>query len=517
MEQGKDNFLDKSSLLAIIALGACWLAWDAYMKKKYPNISKPPIVREKETLKEEVLKETKTRITPAVSKERLYKYSGKKMDIVFSSKGLGVKEIKLKEFSDKKGSPIFFKSTEQPLFATQLLQSKETIPFKVKKDRQGYKGVFVTKEIRLVKTITIDEDKFLLKTTLDIKPKKGSLKGVRTVFSQSLPKEDTGNGFVKMLTAYGRDMFKGFVFFEGRKNLFTKEDVEEEQVYPHFSIGALGGKYFGTAFINKSSLLPTMKVKKEERRVKAKVDYTFINKKPITLNYVSFFGPKSLDSLKGLGPEAKKWIDFGFFSWLAHPLLIILKTFYGLVHNWGFAIILLTFFIRLLLLPVNIKSYKSMKIMQTIQPEIKKLRQEHKEDPKKLNLEIMALMKKKKASPFGGCLPLLFQFPVFFALYRVLGESIELYKSPFVLWIQDLSSKDPYFVLPILGGLTLFVQQKITPMNVPPAQARLLTFMPLVFSVFMLNLPSGLTLYIFISSVFGLVQQAFFVKFKQQQ
>jgi len=121
-------------------------------------------------------------------------------------------------------------------------------------------------------------------------------------------------------------------------------------------------------------------------------------------------------------------------------------------------------------------------------------------------------MKQHKASPFGGCLPMFIQLPVFFALYRVLGESIELYQSPFLFWIQDLSLKDPYYVLPVLSSLVLFIQQSLTPMNLPKEQARLLKIMPLIFSVFMLSLPSGLTLYIFVSGFFALIQQFFFMK-----
>ncbi len=516
MEPSKNNFLDKNSLLAIVLLGFCWLIWDAHMKKKYPNTTKKNVVKEQKVQESIKKPDKKIKTNFSKTKEILYKYSGEKIDIIFSSRGFGVSRFKLKGFFNRQGEPIVFKNSKQPLFATQLLETEETIPFKIKKMGKTYRGTFATKDFRLIKTINIDEERFVLDTTIEITPKKVALKGLRTVFSQSFPKEKDQSGFVKLLTAYGQNIFKGFVFFEDKTNLFTKEDIKEENTYPHFSVGSLGDKYFGAAFINKSSLLPTLRVKKQEKEAVAKADYIFLNKKPITLKYLSFLGPKSSDNLKNLHQEAKSWIDFGFFSWLAHPLLFVLKNLYKVMHNWGFSIVLLTFLIRLCLFPVNVKSYKSMKIMQTIQPEIKKLREEHKKDPKKLNEEIMALMKENKASPFGGCLPLFLQTPVFFALYRVLGESIELYQAPFILWIQDLSSKDPYYILPVLGGLTLFIQQKITPMNVPAAQARLLTFMPLVFSFFMLSLPSGLTLYIFISGLFGLIQHKFFMGFKKQ-
>ena len=366
----------------------------------------------------------------------------------------------------------------------------------------------------LKKTIEVNEKDLFLKTKIEFLKGFKSLEGLQTVFSEKLPEQAQQNFLIKMLTMYGKNRFKGFVFFQGKRNLFFEEDMEDKKTYTGVSIGALGGKYFGKAFVNKSSLSPSLEVEKVDDEILARATYLFSKEKIKSLEYLSFFGPKSSKTLKPLGEEAKSWIDFGFFSWLSHPLLALLNLFYKVSSNWGIAIIFLTFFIRLCLLPINIKSYESMKKMQEIQPKIKDLKDEYKDDPKKLNLEVMALMKENKANPLQGCFPLFFQMPIFFALYRVLGESIELYQAPFLFWVNDLSLKDPFYVLPVLAGATLFVQQKLTPMNMPAAQARLLVFMPVLFSVFMLGLPSGLTLYIFISGLFGLVQQAFFLKFK---
>lgn len=155
-----------------------------------------------------------------------------------------------------------------------------------------------------------------------------------------------------------------------------------------------------------------------------------------------------------------------------------------------------------------------MRTMAKIQPQIKSLRERYKDDTQRLNQEMLTLMKENKANPLGGCLPMLLQIPIFFALYQVIGQSIELYKAPFALWIQDLSSKDPFFVLPILMGVTMFIQQKITPNNMDPAQQKVMMFMPIIFCFLMFSLPSGLTLYIFISSVFGILQQVYFTKEK---
>jgi len=171
--------------------------------------------------------------------------------------------------------------------------------------------------------------------------------------------------------------------------------------------------------------------------------------------------------------------------------------------------------VRLLVLPFNMMSYKSMKVMQVLQPQMKAIREKYKDDQQRMNQEIMGLMKTHKANPLGGCLPMLLQFPIFIALYQVLGHSIELYQAPFAFWIHDLSAKDPYYVLPVLMGITLFVQQKVTPNTMDPAQAKVLAFMPLLFSFFMLSLPSGLTLYMFVNGLAGVAQQMYFLKFNQ--
>ena len=200
------------------------------------------------------------------------------------------------------------------------------------------------------------------------------------------------------------------------------------------------------------------------------------------------------------------------FGWIGRHILTLLKWFYSLVGNWGLAIILLTILVRALVLPFNLMSYKSMKAMQKIQPEMQRIREKYKEDAQKMNLEVMQLMKTHRVNPLGGCLPMFLQLPIFFALYQVLGQSIELYQAPFVFWIHDLSLKDPFYVLPVLMGITLFLQQKLTPSTLDPAQAKILMFMPLMFTFFMVSLPSGLTLYIFVSGVFGILQQFYFMR-----
>ena len=228
-----------------------------------------------------------------------------------------------------------------------------------------------------------------------------------------------------------------------------------------------------------------------------------------------YLGPKSITQLQKIDQELVGVLSLGFFSGIAKLLLNLLLWFERFVSNWGVAIVLLTLLVRALVLPFNVMSYKSMKRMQQIQPMLTSLRERYKDDAQALNREMMRLMKENKVNPLGGCLPMLLQMPVFFALYQVLGQSVELYQAPFIFWIHDLSLKDPYYVLPALMGVAMYVQQKITPTTMDPAQAKVMQFLPIIFSLMMISLPSGLTLYIFISTLFGVIQQQIFMRDKQ--
>ena len=519
MPDNKENFLDSKSLIAILFLIISWFAWDSYMKRKYPNLSQPvEKTLEKEQKKTET-KEKKEIESPQKSlSETTLSFKGKKMEVLFSSKGLGLKELILKEYKDRKGQAVSFSSFEKPIFSTTLFQNEESlIPFKIKKEGDLIVGLFSSPEWQIKKTIKIEEERFVLKNKIEIKPlKKQDISGLSLFFSHLKPKEGNSSAFSKILSLYGQDIVKTFLFYGGnQQKKLTSEQLQktEEKTFPKTQVVALGGRYFGMAFINKASFWPSASLQQDAQHIHSRLDYAFLHSRAQSLEYEVFLGPKSFQNLQKLGPEAQKWLDFGFFGWLARPLLLILNGFYSWCGNWGWAIILLTFFVRLVLLPINIKSYKSTELMKRIQPQIKEIREKHKADPKQMNLEVMALMKEQKVNPFGGCLlPLVFQLPIFFALYRVLGESIELYQSPFLFWIEDLSLKDPYFILPVLASLVLFVQQSLTPMNLPKEQARILKAMPLLFSIFMLGLPSGLVLYIFVSGLFALVQQFVFIK-----
>lgn len=239
---------------------------------------------------------------------------------------------------------------------------------------------------------------------------------------------------------------------------------------------------------------------------------------PITANSVSIpvralLAPKDLAVLRAVDPKLDATIDFGWFTVFAYPLLKLLKFLNQFVHNYGVAIILLTLLLKVVTFPLTYKSMKSMKEMARLQPQLTRLREKYKDDKEALNREMLTLMRSNGYNPAAGCLPLLVQMPIFFALYRVLYSSIELYQAPFGFWIHDLSIKDPYYITPILLTVTMYIQQKLTPNTATdPMQQKMLQFMPLLFGFMMISLPAGLAIYMFVNALASIVQQFFLNK-----
>ncbi len=226
-----------------------------------------------------------------------------------------------------------------------------------------------------------------------------------------------------------------------------------------------------------------------------------------------FAGPKDFDVLKATDPQMVRIINFGILSWLAVPLLRALKSINGYVGNYGWAIIILTILINAAMFPLRHKSMVSMRKMQALQPQIKAIQGRYSKlkatDParQKMNAEMMSLYREKGVNPASGCVPMLLTMPVLLALYQMLAQAIEVRGAPFALWIQDLSRSDPYYVLPILMGVTMWWQQKMTPSSVDPAQQKMMMIMPIMFTVFFLWAPSGLALYFLVSNLLAIGQQ----------
>jgi YidC/Oxa1 family membrane protein insertase len=242
-----------------------------------------------------------------------------------------------------------------------------------------------------------------------------------------------------------------------------------------------------------------------------------------TYKYRLFLGPKSMQQLKKVGNHLDKLINFGMFDFIAKPCVWLMNLFYSVIPNYGVAIIILTLLVKLILWPLGTKSYKSMSEMKKLQPLMKEIREKYKNDKKKMNEEVMGLYRTYKINPLGGCLPMVVQLPVFFALYRMLYEAIELRHAPFFLWINDLSAPDRLFrfdfsipfmqppygipVLTLIMGATMLLQQKMSPPMGDAAQAKMMMFMPLVFTVIFINFSSGLVLYWLTNNILSIAQQ----------
>jgi len=220
-----------------------------------------------------------------------------------------------------------------------------------------------------------------------------------------------------------------------------------------------------------------------------------------------FVGPKLQDQLVATAPKLRLTVDYGWLTIISQPLFWLLSRIHEIVGNWGWAIIIMTILIKLAFYKLSETSGKSMAKMRKLQPRMKALQERYADDRQKLSQAMMEMYKREKVNPASGCLPILVQMPVFLALYWVLLESVEMRQAPFMLWIQDLSSKDPYFILPLLMGLTMFIQQKLNPAPPDPVQAKVMQVLPVIFTVFFAFFPAGLVLYWFVNNLLSILQQ----------
>ena len=295
----------------------------------------------------------------------------------------------------------------------------------------------------------------------------------------------------------------------GLKKIKPKKIKENENIVSEMEWFALDQDYF-IAMIYPTIQKSTLVLRRYSEKI---IDATLITGMDIkprehaTAAYTLFLGPKVSHLLSKINPTAKKAIDYGWFSVIAVPILKILKFTNKFTGNYGVDIIILSIFLKIIFTPLTHKSQQSMKAMQKLQPEIKKIQQKYKNDKQRLNKEVMELYKRRKVNPFSGCFPMLLQIPVFFALYRALLNSIELWHSPFTLWIRDLADKDPTYISPLLMGGTMFFQQRMSTVTADPTQAKMMSLMPIFFTFIFLNFPSGLVLYWLVTNVLSIGHQ----------
>ena len=297
---------------------------------------------------------------------------------------------------------------------------------------------------------------------------------------------------------------------------FTADDLQEES----FQVSLQGGyiafsqHYFLSAWVPEQDKASNFYARKLNNRDILLLGFTseeleIAPGQSEILGGSFYMGPKNQKRLDEIADGLGLTVDYGFLWWLAQPLFSGLTLFHSLVNNWGYAIILLTILVKMLLYPLSAASFRSMAKMRKLQPEMARLKERFGDDKQKFSQAMMEMYKKEGANPLGGCLPILLQMPVFLALYWTLMESVELRQAPFLLWINDLSVMDPYFVLPILMGISMFLTQMMQPEPPDPIQAKVFKFLPVIMTFFFLWFPAGLVLYWLINNILSVLQQLY--------
>jgi YidC/Oxa1 family membrane protein insertase len=422
---------------------------------------------------------------------------------VFSTKGATVKYWELKKYKDQNDMPvvllkepgaipplgIIFEGPDRHLPQKLIYKTNtESLVLSEQRKRQGeVTFTYSSQGMTIRKKFVFNNDNYNVDLSVETVNTPSYILPVGTDFGV-FDKEQREHKGPVMLVGTDREEFdeklKSTRYFTGNISWIAQED-----------------KYFTAAIL---PVTPTegATVWKEGSSAEIALKLT-----PQKHDFIFYAGPKEYDRLKEFGVGFEHIVDFGWFAFVAMPLFWVLKFFYKFLGNYGWAIILLTIVVRIPFIPIMHKSQQSMKKMQKVQPMMAELKEKYKGDSQKMQKETMALYKKYKVNPVGGCLPMFLQIPVFIALYNVLLKAIELRGAPFVFWITDLASKDPYYVLPIVMGATMVLQQKMTPTAMDPKQAKMMMLMPIVFTFMFLTFPAGLVIYWLVNNVLGIAQQ----------
>lgn len=495
-------------VLAIVVLIASQYFYSLFMPPQ-PQLEKKEIAREEVQERKAATMEEKPAAFPATSEYREIKVETSLYEATLSSRGSTIKGFRLKNYRDKNGISVSLISdgdTYPALGIGSSLQgvtSSQQPNFNIKGDNLLLKGTdkgslvfeYFTPQLTIRRTYTFHGNSYMIDVTEEVVGLPDYWVTLGSSFGYHDPKDSTAPHI-------GPVLLKDTDRIE-----FTAKKLKEPKIFSDkIKWIAQEDKYFFASIIPPQNLAETRIWKDKDLIVSA------IRLKAGVNTYSIYAGPKEYDTLKKLRVDLEHIVDFGFFSILARPLFWILKFFYSFTGNYGWAIVLLTIITRLPFIPIINKGQKAMKRLQEIQPRINELREKYKNDPQRLQKEMMEIYKKYKVNPMGGCLPILLQIPVFFALYKVLLIAIELRGAPFMFWIKDLSVKDPYYILPIVMGITMVIQQKMTPSSLDPRQNKIMMFMPVIFTFLFLNFASGLVLYWLVNNILSIGQQIYINK-----
>jgi YidC/Oxa1 family membrane protein insertase len=474
-----------------------------------------------QTSKEKAAKPFDTSLLPAKAAKDVT-VTLKNDTIIFTTAGAGIKSFLLSRYKDLKGKPLeLIPSPEGNIASPQVILDDKNLALFV--GRSIYDAstdnlnlsetnptgtlAFSLKDpsgLEIIKEYSFAYNSYKIDCTIKMNYGNEPLKTLKVSWNNGI---ESGRIGKDSYTYEGPTTLVGFDRETDAKNL-------EEGPVRH------GGDLKWTAYQNKYfavALIPLEKnvtaVIEKGRNGVATVGLEYgMDTFPFEKKFSFFLGPKEseqLDQLKKI--SLSHLIDYGwfgnFFAFLVRPLFNFLQFFYHQTGNYGWSIIILTVVIKVLFFPLSQKSFKSMKNMQKIQPEIKILQERYKDDRQMLSKELMRVYRENKVNPMGGCLPMILQIPVFIALYQVLLVSIELRNAPFIFWLHDLSEKDPYYVTPIIMGASMFLQQRMSPAVGDPTQQKMMMILPLVFTFLFLNFPSGLVIYWLVNNILTVTQQ----------
>ena len=434
-----------------------------------------------------------------------FRIDNKFLSILFNKENGNIHSVKIIKYKEKIDSDIIFE-TENNDYFTILSQGSSETKYNIKESENSYIIEFdiFHNDMVFSKIYTVKENSYLIK--IDYK--------ISNIGDKSyiIPLEFTiGPGLGKGFDT-GKYIFNGPLIYDNKKIHKKKPaKVKEDIVVQNPLWIGYTSKYFLFAIVG---TFPKGSITKNGESAQVKMsDELILNPGDIKKSTASIYaGPKEYSYLKSLGFKLEKSIDFGIFSFLSIPFLMVMNYFYSIFNNFGFAIILLTMIIKIVTFPLTNTSMASMRKMQNLQPEMKKIREKFKGESQKINTAIMDLYKKNKVNPIGGCLPMILQIPIFIALYKALLVSIELKGEPFIGWITDLSMKDPYYITPILMGISMFIQQRMTPSTGDPNQQKIFMLMPVIFTFLFINFPAGLVIYWLVNNVLTIIQQYFINK-----
>ncbi|MGC8768276.1 membrane protein insertase YidC [Calditerrivibrio sp.] len=501
--------MDKRTVLAVAISIIILLAYQFFFAPAPMPVAQDnsaTLSKEKDNVASKSEVKTISNITTKSKSIEVEKVSNGFVEIYFDKHSGNINKVSVVKYRDKKLPIVTFKN-DNDNYMKVLDGYGDNYSMEIK-EIDGKKIVIFSalqNNIGITKTYTIGKEGYLI--DLNLKVSNNSDQTIKLDGSIDIG-PGFGEGFEK--SSY---IFEGPIIYNGEK----REEVAPGKVKDTVKLDApkwIGytTKYYLFAAIDGNLELGKIEKMGESAIVKGVKQIILNPKSTSDTKFNIYVGPKEYDLLKSFNLGLENSIDFGWFKFLAVPMLKFMLFIYSFTKNYGVAIIILTIIVKLLTYPLTIKSMTSMKKMQQIQPKLMEIKEKFKNDPQKMNTAMMELYRKHGVNPMGGCLPMIIQIPIFFALYKALLVSVELKGSPFIFWITDLSDKDPYYITPIIMGITMFIQQKMTPSTMDPMQQKIFLMMPVIFTFLFLNFPSGLVIYWLTNNILSIIQQYYINK-----